>query len=269
MIANRKIGFLIFLSLLLFGTTAAGPKPSALIKAVFESREFHQRYGSCTDSNYNCINVEIYYPEIISTPSENAKDSINKYIKDYILRSSDDTIKPKSLDEVGSILFEEYSEILKNMGIYPAWEYKDSGWVASDTCGILSVAFDYFGYFGGAHPGYGRSFFNFDIYSGKRVRLEDILTKGYKVKFSKVAEQRFKEVKQLPLDIKLTETGFWFQNDNFPIDENYSISNQGVVLYYNPYEIGPSVEGSTELLIKYEEIEYLIDEKDLLKRQPR
>src|SRR3990172_4770636 len=89
-------------------------------KTVFEYREFHKQLESCANPDSGCASVDLWYPEIISTPNMAAKNSINKYLKEVLINGPPagvvyDAQRSKKLDtfdEVVSELFSDYSEYL-------------------------------------------------------------------------------------------------------------------------------------------------------------
>ena len=104
--------------------------------------------------------------------------------------------------------------------------------------------------YGAAHGIAGVLSFNFDLQTGSKVGLKDVLVQGYERKiFSIVKRNLFREYGSEGWEeLKLT--------DNVSIDKN------GISFNYHQYEIGTYVMGAPSVLVKWSEI------KELLKENP-
>jgi hypothetical protein len=81
-----------------------------------------------------------------------------------------------------------------------------------------------------------------------------------------VAEKIFCKVKELKPEDNLEEAGFWFKGNKFSFNENFGIRNEGLVFYFNSYEIAPYAMGPTEIMIPYSEIKNLVKQDGLLNK---
>ena len=50
-----------------------------------------------------------------------------------------------------------------------------------------------------------------------------------------------------------------FENDKFYVSENLGLTKNGVVIYYEPYQVAPFSFGATTLFFKYIEIADLLN----------
>ena len=94
--------------------------------------------------------------------------------------------------------------------------------------------------------------------TGKQIALGDILVDGYEPNLNQVAEKRFREIKQLEPNQSLADAGFWFDEDKFTLNDNFAICCDGLIFYFNNYEITSYAAGPTKLVIPYEDIKDLI-----------
>ena len=69
-----------------------------------------------------------------------------------------------------------------------------------------------------------------------------------------IGEQIFRQVKEIPDTASLNENYFEFADDTFQLNKNYGFRKEGIVFYYNNYEIAPYAAGPSEVLIPYERI---------------
>jgi hypothetical protein len=119
---------------------------------------------------------------------------------------------------------------------------------------VMTIEFFTFEYGGGAHPLGGTSHLNFDLKTGKVLRLADILVANGKAKLDKIGRRIYKGEGYVE---GLEDDDNFFQPDGFKLLENFSITPGGLRFYYNPYEIASYAEGPQEVFIPYEEMEGL------------
>ncbi len=72
-------------------------------------------------------------------------------------------------------------------------------------------------------------------------------------------------MKELAADADLGQAGFWFENNEFFLNDNFLITDSSLVFYYNNYEITAYAFGPTELIIPFSKIKSLVEEKSLIK----
>jgi hypothetical protein len=123
---------------------------------------------------------------------------------------------------------------------------------------VFSLEFDDGSFTGGAHPNFFSAYHNFDILTGAKIRLADILVQGYQVPLTPIAEQKFRKAKGLSADASLRQAGYSFDNDRFRLPGNFAIMPKGLTFRFNLYEIASYAQGITEFLIEYGEINTLI-----------
>lgn len=124
---------------------------------------------------------------------------------------------------------------------------------------VLSFRQSYSDYTGGAHGMYGCAGITFDVESGKELSLSDILADEdgfYKaaidymseILYTEYGDELFPEYKEYVADA-FSEG----KNSNWYLDAT------GIVVIYNPYELGPYSMGMAEVLLPYEEFGEYID----------
>jgi hypothetical protein len=109
-------------------------------------------------------------------------------------------------------------------------------------------------YTGGANAYYNLTFKNFDIVDGSKILLEDIIKTSKLSKVEDIAKEIFIELKKIPANQSFEEAGFWFKDKKFALNDNFAISDSGLVFFYNLYEIAPRSEGTIELFIPKEKL---------------
>jgi len=123
---------------------------------------------------------------------------------------------------------------------------------------VFSLEFDDGSFTGGAHPNFFSAYQNFDVLTGAKIRLADILVQEYQVPLTLIAEQKFRKAKGLSADASLRQAGYSFDNDRFRLAGNFAIGPEGLTFLYNLYEIASYAQGITVFLIGYGEINTLI-----------
>ena len=74
---------------------------------------------------------------------------------------------------------------------------------------------------------------------------------------TKIAEAQFRDYYEIPVGEAFSDYGFTFENDEFSLPEAIGFSNNGMILYYNSYEIAPYANGPTDLTIPFSKLEGL------------
>jgi len=114
-----------------------------------------------------------------------------------------------------------------------------------------------YSYTGGAHGGTFVTFINWDTKAGKNLKLDDVLVSGYHDKLNAIAERIFRKDEKLS-DTASLKDNYFFKDDKFALNENFSVTPLGIKFLYNQYEIKPYAAGITELFIPYTQIKSLI-----------
>ena len=116
---------------------------------------------------------------------------------------------------------------------------------------LVSFQLQQFLYTGGAHGYQNNSFLNFNPQTGLELPLESLFTDIEN--FTILANNRFREAHKIAKTESINSTGFWFEDDKFYLPETIGITNEGLILIYNQYEIASYADGSIELEIPMEE----------------
>ncbi|XHR98311.1 RsiV family protein [Mucilaginibacter sp. UC70_90] len=98
---------------------------------------------------------------------------------------------------------------------------------------------------------------NWDSKAGKNLRLADIFATGYHDKLNAVAEKIFRKNEKLS-DTASLATNYFFKDNKFALNTNFSITPLGIKFLYNQYDIKPYAAGITELFIPYAQIKSLV-----------
>jgi len=244
---NNKIILILLLSIFL--NSCEKEKP-----ITFSSESFtEESLDRC--KNVSCPEVTINY--VIVDGEKAVSEKINKTLTDSIIAIlyMGDEEKPseaKTIAEAADHFIKMYrmhsAEFPDLMTEYFA-EINVNDLYNSEE--IISFEIKTYLYRGGAH-GYGMTLFlNFDPLTGELISPQSLFKN--KKEFSAFAESKFREANAIPKNENINSTGFYFEEDTFFTPENIGVTNDSIILIYNPYEIGSYAEGAIQLNISREE----------------
>ena len=233
----------------------------------FVQREIRQQHGDCEDKRPACASVYFEYPEFTRAANAAVLDSLNQEVQEYLLTPLLNEGEADTPERVIELFFQEFQQLLEDMPDYATqWTAERHVKVETDTLGILCLSFSEYAYTGGAHGISQLQFGNYDLRTGKRLALTDILNDGFHSWLNTVGEKKFRGLKQLKAEESLEQAGYIFDDANFSLNDNFAVRPQGLLFYFNSYEIASYAEGTTELLIPYSEIKELIRPDGVLAR---
>jgi hypothetical protein len=138
------------------------------------------------------------------------------------------------------------------------WEMMGTSIVSMNRNGLLVYRVDNYGYTGGAH-GMGVSrFLVFDTKKMERLHLKDIFIEGYEPRLSRLLDAEYRARYFLDDEEALSESGL-FDDSIYP-SENFYLTNNSVIFYYNPYELAPYAMGSITISLYHSDIRHLLKE---------
>jgi hypothetical protein len=115
------------------------------------------------------------------------------------------------------------------------------------------------GYLGGAHGFRERTILTFDAKDGRRLNFSEFVSDESKPLLQRVAEAELRKVREVPASSSLAQQGFFVkEGEALKITENFGIVENGLLLHYNPYDIGPYALGPTDLVIPREVLKPLL-----------
>ena len=191
------------------------------------------------------VELNIPMAEGVSTQSQTINKTIDNHIANMLvfLEESSDTLQLnyaiKSFDS-------EYKSFKDSFGESAmVWDASFDGEVTYQSSELTTIAINSYINSGGAHGNLNITFFNFDS-SGNLLNFNDLFTDIDSL--TKVVKTHFeKETKNSLID--------YFFGEPFSLPENIGFNDEGVVFFYNVYEIASYADGITEFTIPFENIE--------------
>lgn len=130
---------------------------------------------------------------------------------------------------------------------------------------LVTVVLNTSSYLGGAHGSSAQQYFNFDLKQEKQIKLNDVLLPNQRKALETKAHDAFKA---WVTDSKLANNvNEYEQAWKFKLSDNFLLGDQGLILQYAEYEIGPYSAGLPRLVIPYEQLKGILKSDYLPKTQ--
>ena len=179
--------------------------------------------------------------------------AINKIIENHIanmlvfLEEPSDTLQLKYAINKFDSEFKRFKEEFEESTM--VWDASFDGEVTYQSSELISIAINSYVNSGGAHGNSNVTFFNFDS-SGKLLSFNDLFTNDRELT-QKVKSYFDDETKGNNIN--------YFFGEEFDLPANIGFNDEGVIFFYNVYEIASYADGITEFTIPFEDIEpYLL-----------
>lgn len=207
------------------------------------------------DDCSTCPKVSINVPEVLenSKVAENINNSISEEIISMLLFAEKEDIEITTIERAIESFNSGYTEMteLYNDEGGENWEAKINGRVTYEDKNTLTIVLDSYLFTGGAHGYTTGRFLNFDKKKGNELEVWQLFKD--KDDFTRFAEAKFREQEKIPKEQPINYTGFMFARDSFHLPENIGLTNKGVQLLYNQYEVASFADGPIELILPYDE----------------
>jgi len=177
-----------------------------------------------------CV-VDIDYPELIALKDKIIQDTLNQFLKNEFL--DEEEIDISDCDpEIGST-FEINCYI----------EYNKSN--------LISIVQYFYIFRGGAHGYYGHNGYNLDLTTGKLLTVLDIIRKDSFKRLNVLAEKKMLQDFEVE---KISDIGLFESRIDIPTDQDFFLTQDALVIEFDPYEIGPYVMGDLEIILPWDEL---------------
>lgn len=250
---------------------AAATVYSASAAHSFQTQTLQRQSERC--SGDSCARISIQTVVAQGGPAP-LRDSLNQYVHTYLLRQQlttnpdADIHRPGNAAELVAAQFlKEYATFQQEnegRGASLGWELTIASQPIYQTGAFVSLRLNSTGYLGGAHGFNVTTLQSFDS-TGRALRLREMVTDT--VQLRKLTEREFRRVRQLP-NTSFEEQGFFTQGQGLPFTENVALTAQGLLMYYNAYEVNAYAFGPTELLLPYAQLQGLLKSAYLPRARP-
>jgi hypothetical protein len=232
--------------------SCSGTRTEERAALEYEMKTFRiESKGGCDREERPCASFEVTYP-VFQGLSSAVSESLMDYVNNAIAYDNPET-GGYSIEQMGEQFvgdFERFQNDFPDNGM--GWYFKtvfDVN-IASDTLISLSASSEYFT--GGAHGGYTVYFVNLNPITGEDVTLHSVLKPGFEKVLNSEGEKSFRQVRGFAEDVDPAEEGFGFSGGNFAVNDNYGFTAEGIVFFFNSYEIAAYALGPTKIVGPWE-----------------
>jgi hypothetical protein len=210
------------------------------------------KHNDCDSTD--CTTVEWKLP-ILEGGESALSEKINANIRSEFLSSSLENVSEgesaSDFEGFAQLFFDAYSAVEADFPDSPVWYFELDGsqsQLLGDT--VLALKLTSHSFMGGAHGNVFTQLLNIDLKNGQPIDLESL----YGEAIREIAEIKFRSFHGVAPDAELNDQGFIFPEEGFVLPENMGYYEDGILLYYNAYEVAPYVMGPTELKISFSEL---------------
>lgn len=163
-------------------------------------------------------------------------------------------------------LFDITNDLDEETGLY--YSINSVGFYVSEFNDVLEVTQSYYWYgLGAAHGNYGNSSYHYDLKTGELIGLKDFFKPEtnidevitYSIKDVALASQELSERLYMNLsELTDEEVIAYFKRDVY----NYKVNSEGLIIYYNPYDVGPYAAGLIEIQLPLDSFKEHLNSKN-------
>lgn len=226
-------------------------------KLTPERQTFERQADNCTE-NEECSSVSVTWEVFKQQPA------LNKAILNQLLLQlqGDDAQQTatQSLEEIATAFLVEAAEVEQISSA--RWQLNGDAERLGRRGDLLTVEIKTYRYTGGAHGIPSVAWFNWDLSDDKQVSLPQVIREGEEQKFWELAE----EAHQHWLDEQTGIDAEYRESWPFQRSEDFRFNNDGIVLLYGVYALGPYALGPVQLTIPWQQLQDVVREQYLPQR---
>ncbi|WP_338875422.1 DUF3298 domain-containing protein [Spirosoma sp. SC4-14] len=221
--------------------------------------------GQCDTATNKGVNIAVSY-FLLKDDSKAARiinDSLQRLSVGSIIGWLDSTTvasNPEARTNIvkaGSLFVADYEAMMKDMDkLGGCWELKTMADTVYTGPNAITVKVETYAYTGGAHPNTNLSFYTFDRKTGRTLALSDLVTDT--TALLGVVEKAFRKQQDLLPQYNLEERGYFLKDGKFFLPANIGVGRDGLIFYYNPYEIAAYAVGPIEVTVPYEQLNGIV-----------
>lgn len=212
----------------------------------YETITMMQSIDGCEKDSNGCTYIEFNYPQFTNVSGALA-DSLNTIIQVAFGDAERNILSPDSVQQDFLRTYTTFRKKAKRS--IPSWFVEKNLTVLNQNPKWMTLAYDENIFTGGAHPNRHLLYTIIEKASGRKMILTDFFDSTSIYKLLGLGETEFRSAKGINPNQSLEDAGFWFENNRFHLNNNFYIHEEGITFFYNNYEIGPYVAGSTEITI--------------------
>ncbi len=224
----------------------------------YEMKKFYKTYKNCKEEEDHCAYIKMDYPVFTSG---GAYKEINNFIISFLADSvyNLEGNGNKTLDKLAETFFSDFGTMMKDYPDWPGGYALDLGAsVEYNKNNLITLNFSYYINTGGAHPNSYSIYYVLDASTGKMFRVKDMFVKGFEPKLNKLIEKKYRQFREMSDKDRLDgDKGMLFEN-HIEFNENMGLLRDGIIFFYNNYEIAAYAVGPSELKFTYKELDEVL-----------
>ncbi len=240
--------------LLLSACNCGGSKSAASAALAVEAKSLVQSYENCEPETGGCTYMRINYPHFSHASNAKLAAKFNAEMRTLLLPWEGDLDYNTVITDFIASYAQFAREASGSRGWYDTREVSD----VSKTGRVYTIKANIMRYTGGAHGNRLVSYVNLNGISGEKIELSDIVLAGNETALTWRYDEKLREDRQLADDADLNEAGFMLPEGRFELNTNFAVQGDGLLFYFNVYEIAPYTAGPTLLKLPWEAIEDLL-----------
>ncbi len=228
------------------------------LRSVPGSNAQNVTLGSCSPSP--CVNVSLgAVPAIGAVESSEVEGKLRAEIMAVLYAPVDIEGNDPTPDNLVKEIQERLDDYSRVSSAPIEWKLTRQANVVHQNSDVMAVEVLSEGYLGGAHGFTDKTLMTFDVRTGARLGVSDVVEDGARTTLSKIVEAEFRRTRNIAGSTSLQEAGFFIlPGQEMPLAENFALTGRGLELQYNPYEVGPYSMGPTRVVVPREAIEPLL-----------
>lgn len=188
------------------------------------------------------LNYRIEYPEFVSDNYQKTIKAVNQFYKGNAL-----ALQSNFRTKLYQMAVDQYLDDIKNGFPVRVFEALQTFAITYNQACIISLYFDNYQYTGGAHGLTNRTSQTWNLRTGQMIKLRELYKCSANYK-SYIKKKIIEQIKENP-DI-------YFENYEELVEQTFNVNSfyctpQGVVVYFQQYDIAPYASGIREFLLPY------------------
>lgn len=226
----------------------------------YAGMEIFEQESDCDTASAECTTIYFSYPRIIGSGNKALNDTLSAQIEKWLTGTPDGQEKGLSAEEFCKTFVSDYEKFAREFPQSPAkWYIRREIEIIANNKHFITLQLSDESYLGGAHGMNIHLFANFNPSGGQRIALSELVAEGKMQELEKVAESHFREENSIPKGQSLKEAGYFYMEEDstgspFHLTDNFAITRDGLLFYYNPYDIAPYSMGATLLKVPFTDI---------------
>jgi hypothetical protein len=213
-----------------------------------ELSECKERVGYCARFH---AEYPVFGPDLDSLVGKTVNAAIINAIANQVTDKETTGPDGASLENAARHLFQLYYADNDRSAYYSTWEWTTSSEILFLSQDVLSLSIENNNYTGGAHPNMHAIFLNFDLNTGKKIQLKDVVRDMKALeRLARTAFYRAKGFSDEEVSVMVAD-----RQINFAFPENFGITEEGLYFFYNTYEAGSYAEGPLDFVLSWKMLE--------------